>query len=40
MEGLKEINLVKGDAAEAVDAGAHPLFFQCGLGHMMGPDIT
>ena len=39
MEGLKEINIVKGDAAEAVAAGAHTLFFQCGLGHMMGLDV-
>ncbi|TKK65336.1 aminopeptidase P family protein [Ilyomonas limi] len=39
MEGLKAINLVKGDAIEAVAAGAHTLFFQCGLGHMMGLDV-
>ena len=25
--------------AEAVEAGAHTLFFQCGLGHMMGLDV-
>ena len=37
-EGLKEIGLMKGDPAEAVAAGAHALFFQCGLGHMMGLD--
>ena len=30
---------MKGDADEAVAAGAHTLFFQCGLGHMMGLDI-
>jgi Xaa-Pro aminopeptidase len=39
MEGLKMLNLVKGDPAEAVKAGAHTLFFQCGLGHMMGLDV-
>jgi Xaa-Pro aminopeptidase len=39
MEGLKSLDLVKGDAAEAVNAGAHTLFFQCGLGHMMGLDV-
>jgi len=36
--GLKDLGLVKGDPAEAVQAGAHTLFFQCGLGHMMGLD--
>jgi len=39
MEGLKELNLVKGDSTEAVAAGAHTLFFQCGSGHMMGLDV-
>ncbi|MBZ5859282.1 aminopeptidase P family protein [Flavihumibacter profundi] len=37
--GLKEIGLVKGDPAEAVREGVHTLFFQCGLGHMMGLDV-
>jgi len=37
--GLKEIGLMKGDIEEAVDAGAHTLFFQCGLGHMLGLDV-
>ncbi|WP_153799224.1 aminopeptidase P family protein [Foetidibacter luteolus] len=37
--GLKQIGLMKGDAKEAVAAGAHTLFFQCGLGHMMGLDV-
>ncbi|MEG0518059.1 MAG: Xaa-Pro aminopeptidase, partial [Bacteroidales bacterium] len=32
--GLKELGLTKGDADEAVPAGAHAMFFQCGLGHM------
>lgn len=38
-EGLKTLGLVKGNTQEAVAAGAHTLFFQCGLGHMMGLDV-
>ena len=30
---------MKGDIEEAVHAGVHTLFFQCGLGHMMGLDV-
>jgi Xaa-Pro aminopeptidase len=37
--GLKEIGLMKGDMAEAVEQGAHALFFPHGLGHMMGLDV-
>ena len=37
--GLKDLGLMKGDIDEAVGAGAHSLFFQCGLGHMLGFDI-
>ncbi len=39
VSGLKDLGLVKGDIDEAVDAGVHTLFFQCGLGHMMGLDV-
>jgi Xaa-Pro aminopeptidase len=39
MEGLKDLGLVKGDPQEAVSAGAHTLFFPCGVGHMMGLDV-
>jgi Xaa-Pro aminopeptidase len=39
MDGLKQIGLVKGDSKEAVSLGVHTLFFQCGLGHMMGLDV-
>jgi len=39
MAGLKQLGVAKGDPAEAVQAGAHTLFFQCGLGHMMGLDV-
>jgi Xaa-Pro aminopeptidase len=28
-----------GDVDEAVAAGAHAMFFPCGLGHMMGLDV-
>lgn len=38
-EGLKQIGLMKGDADEAVAAGAHALFFPHGLGHMIGLDV-
>lgn len=38
-EGLQAIGLMKGNAQEAVAAGAHTLFFQCGLGHMIGLDV-
>jgi len=39
VEGLQQFGLMKGDIREAVAAGAHALFFPCGLGHMMGLDI-
>jgi Xaa-Pro aminopeptidase len=39
MQGMKELGFVKGDVAEAVAAGAHAMFFPCGLGHMMGLDV-
>lgn len=39
LEGLKELNLVKGNAEDAVNEGVHTLFFQCGVGHMMGLDV-
>lgn len=37
--GLKQIGLMKGDVQEAVNAGAHAMFFQCGLGHLLGLDV-
>ncbi|MBM3304737.1 MAG: aminopeptidase P family protein [Candidatus Aminicenantes bacterium] len=37
--GLKDLGLMKGDAAEAVAKGAHALFFPHGLGHNMGLDV-
>lgn len=39
VSGLKDLGLMKGDIDEAVSAGAHTLFFQCGLGHMLGLDV-
>jgi len=36
--GLKDLGLMKGNIEEAVGAGAVTLFFQCGVGHMMGLD--
>lgn len=38
-EGLKAYGLTRGDTEEAVEAGAHALFFPCGTGHMMGLDV-
>jgi Xaa-Pro aminopeptidase len=38
-KGLKERGFMKGDPEEAVNAGAHALFFPCGTGHMMGLDV-
>jgi len=37
--GLKDLGLIRGDVDQAVEAGAHTLFFQCGLGHMLGLDV-
>jgi len=38
-EGLKGVGLMKGDIDQAVELGAHALFFPHGLGHMMGLDV-
>jgi Xaa-Pro aminopeptidase len=38
VEGLKQAKLMKGNVDDAVEAGAHTMFFQCGLGHMLGMD--
>jgi Xaa-Pro aminopeptidase len=38
-EDLKAIGCMKGDLDAAVQEGAHAMFFQCGLGHMMGFDV-
>ncbi len=36
---MKSLGFMKGDTEEALAAGAHALFFPCGLGHMMGLDV-
>jgi Xaa-Pro aminopeptidase len=36
---LSKLGLMKGDVDEAVEAGAHALFFPHGLGHMLGLDV-
>ncbi|MBD3851525.1 MAG: aminopeptidase P N-terminal domain-containing protein, partial [Acidobacteria bacterium] len=38
-EGMKDLGLMKGDIEEALAAGAHAMFFPCGVGHMMGLDV-
>ncbi|MFO7658599.1 MAG: aminopeptidase P family protein [Bacteroidales bacterium] len=38
-DGLKAMGLTKGNTDEAIEAGAHALFFPCGTGHMMGLDV-
>lgn len=38
-EGLKGMGFTKGNTNDAVEAGAHALFFPCGTGHMMGLDV-
>jgi Xaa-Pro aminopeptidase len=39
VEGMQSLGIMKGNAKEAVAVGAHALFFQCGLGHMIGLDV-
>jgi len=38
-EGMKDMGFMKGNLDDAIEQGAHALFFQCGLGHMMGMDV-
>ncbi|MDX1699720.1 MAG: M24B family metallopeptidase, partial [Melioribacteraceae bacterium] len=38
-KGLTDLGIMKGDVEEAVENGAHALFFPHGLGHMMGLDV-
>jgi len=37
--GLKDLGLMKGEPGDAVNRGAHALFFPHGLGHMLGLDV-
>jgi Xaa-Pro dipeptidase len=39
VEGLIDVGLMKGSIEDAVNSGAHALFFPHGLGHMMGMDV-
>lgn len=39
MEGMKNLGFAKGDAMDAVKAGAAAMFMPCGLGHMLGLDV-
>jgi len=38
-QGLIDLGILRGNAEEAVAAGAHALFFPHGLGHMIGLDV-
>ncbi|MHC1703291.1 MAG: aminopeptidase P family protein [Tenuifilaceae bacterium] len=37
--GLKDLGFTKGNTEDAVQNGAHALFFPCGTGHLMGLDV-
>ena len=37
-QGMKDLGFMKGSVDDAVEAGAHALFFPCGLGHLLGMD--
>jgi Xaa-Pro aminopeptidase len=37
--GLKDLGFMKGNIDDAVQAGAHALFFPHGIGHMIGLDV-
>ena len=37
--GLRDLGLLRGDPDDAVEAGAHAMFFHHGLGHPMGLDV-
>jgi len=39
VEGMKELGLMKGNTEDAIQSGAHAMFFPCGLGHQMGLDV-
>ena len=36
VDGLKSLGIMKGNTLDAVNEGAHALFFPHGLGHMLG----
>ena len=39
VEGLIQVGFMKGNVQDAVVNHAHALFFQCGLGHLIGLDV-
>jgi Xaa-Pro dipeptidase len=39
VDGLQSMDLMKGNSSNAIDAGAHALFFPHGIGHMLGLDV-
>lgn len=38
-DGLKAMGLTKGNTQDALENGAHAMFFPCGTGHLMGLDV-
>lgn len=38
-EGMKALGFTKGNTDDAIENGAHALFFPCGTGHLMGLDV-
>lgn len=38
-DGLKDFGFTKGNTSDAIENGAHALFFPCGTGHLMGLDV-
>ena len=38
-EGLQNVGIMKGNSADAVEAGAHALFMPHSIGHMLGLDV-
>jgi Xaa-Pro aminopeptidase len=38
-EGMSSLGMMKGNLEDALQEGAHALFFPCGVGHMMGLDV-
>jgi Xaa-Pro aminopeptidase len=38
-QGLKDLGIMQGNVDDAVELGAHALFYPHGLGHMMGLDV-
>jgi len=39
VDGLIQVGFMKGNSQDAVANHAHALFFQCGLGHLLGLDV-